>query len=304
MNCPVTIAAHAKVNLHLEVLAPRGDGYHDIRTLVQAVDLADTIELRARGPAGSFRLRGRFPFPPEENLVSRAVAAWRAATGAAAGLEARVLKRIPIGGGFGGGSCDAAAVLRGLAALFPAEAAGLDAALLAAGLGSDVPFFLDGAAAVAEGRGERLRPVPARADYAIVAVSPAVAVRTADAYRWVDDDWAAGAARQSAALAAEELERQYREGRPEGWSFLNSFDGPVTARQPAVARVRAAMLAAGAPAARLTGSGSTVIAVFDAPAEAAACAERIAAHPPPGCRPSSVRLLRPLDSPPIVVYYG
>ncbi len=295
MSGRVTVVAHAKVNLHLAVLGRRADVFHALVSLMQAVSLADTIELRRRGAAGALRIRGRFPFAPGENIVTRTVAAWREATGLTAGLEARVDKRIPIGAGLGGGSADAAGTLRGLAALFAEEGPRFDEAAAAAALGSDVPFFLGGGASVAEGRGELMRTLEARVDYGIVAVSPAVAVSTREAYRWLDEDGVTPALTDGAALA-----RAYREESADTWPFSNSFDGPVIRREPAIAEARCALAAAGARSARLTGSGSTLIAVFGSADEAAACAGRLAGGP----LEAAARALRPLDSSPVVVYYG
>jgi len=154
--------APAKINLGLEVVGKRPDGYHDIRTVFQAVDLCDEIEARtAPGPGIDLRVEG-VPAPGgEDNLVVRALQALAERRAPGRGAEVQLRKRIPMGGGLGGGSSDAAA------ALFLGEAIwGLDPdpherARLAAALGSDVPFFLTGGTALGEGRGEILTPLPA-----------------------------------------------------------------------------------------------------------------------------------------------
>jgi 4-diphosphocytidyl-2-C-methyl-D-erythritol kinase len=259
MGREVRVTAPAKVNLHLEILAKRPDGYHDLLSLFQAVSLADTICLSARGPDGAIRIKGAFDIPVGQNLIAKAVELFRSATGLTAGVEASVEKRIPAGGGLGGGSSDAAAALSGLQVLFdrrlPIE--GLRA--MAAALGSDVPFFLGTAAAVVEGRGEKVHAVPPRRDFAIVALIPPVAVDTGLAFQWLG---AAHDPRPGGGMSREELIRMYAESPVSRWRFSNSFDEPVFARHPSIAALRDRLLQGGAVAARLTGSGSTVIGIF------------------------------------------
>ena len=220
------------------------------------------------------------------------------------GVTAVIEKRIPIGAGFGGGSSDAAAALRGCQALFgsPLDGTALDDC--ARTLGSDVPFFLHGAAAVVEGRGERVRGIAARVDFALVAATPAERVSTAEAFAWLDADRRAG--RGSGPLIGDPraVERAYLRTAPESWPFGNSFDETVMDHRAAVRVIRDRMKAAGAAAAHLTGSGSTVIAVFARREAAVACARALASAPPPGTEPGGIRLLEPLASLPGLEYYG
>ena len=275
MGREIHVTAPAKVNLHLEILAKRQDGYHDLLSLFQAVSLADTIRLRAHGPDRAIRIEGAFDIPARENLIAKAVELFRSVTGLTGGVEAAVEKRIPAGGGFGGGSSDAAAALRGLQALFDRRLPSERLRAMAAALGSDVPFFLETAAAVVEGRGERVFAVQPRTDFAIVALIPPVAVDTALAFKWIGEQpkGASGAAQKGASGAAEkpqpgrgmsreQLIRMYAESPVTSWRFSNSFDEPVFARHPSIAALRDRLLEAGAVAARLTGSGSTVIGIF------------------------------------------
>ncbi|MCX7038476.1 MAG: 4-(cytidine 5'-diphospho)-2-C-methyl-D-erythritol kinase [Spirochaetes bacterium] len=275
MGREIHVTAPAKVNLHLEILAKRQDGYHDLLSLFQAISLADTIRLRAHGPDRAIRIEGAFDIPARENLIAKAVELFRSVTGLTGGVEAAVEKRIPAGGGFGGGSSDAAATLRGLQALFDRRLPSERLRAMAAALGSDVPFFLETAAAVVEGRGERVLAVQPRTDFAIVALIPPVAVDTALAFKWLGEQpkGASGAAPKGASGAAEkpqpgrgmsreQLIRMYAESPVTSWRFSNSFDEPVFARHPSIAALRDRLLEAGAVAARLTGSGSTVIGIF------------------------------------------
>jgi 4-diphosphocytidyl-2-C-methyl-D-erythritol kinase len=302
------LAAPAKVNLHLEVLDRRADGFHDLRSLFQAVDLADTLRLERTGSDGPVTVRGMPELPRESDLVVRAIELFRRRAGVREGVAAEIDKRIPIGAGFGGGSSDAAAALRCLQALFgsPLDEAALDDCAQA--LGSDVPFFLHGAAARVEGRGERVHRLAPRTDFTIVAATPEESVATADAFAWLDADRGAGRATgrvrvRPAAGDARALERAYLSLSPDEWPFGSSFDESVAGRRPAVAALLDRIEACGA-AAHLTGSGSTVIALFSRRERAAACCRSLAADPPPGTASGSVRLLAPLASLPRVEYYG
>jgi 4-diphosphocytidyl-2-C-methyl-D-erythritol kinase len=300
----VRIAATAKVNLHLAVLDRRADGFHELVSLFQAVDLADVLRLERTGSDGPVSVRGMPGLPHESNLVTRAIELFRRRAGVTEGVAAAIDKRIPIGAGFGGGSSDAAAALRCLQALYgsPLDEAALDDCARA--LGSDVPFFLRGAASVVEGRGERVRGIAPRLDFAIVAATPRERVSTAEAFAWLDADRGAGCAPGSEIGDPRAIEHAYLRLPPAEWPFGNSFDGPVVDRVASVAALCDRMRAAGAAAAHLTGSGSTVIAVFARREAAAACASALAADPSPGCEPGDVRLLAPLASLGTVEYDG
>ena len=166
----VSVSAPAKINLHLGVLGARGDGYHDIVSLFQAVSLCDDISVSRGGTDGEIDLRGCSAVPVERNIITAAICGFRRETGLTSGVRVRVEKRIPMAAGLGGGSSDAAATLRCLCALFPDAMSPPAMLSLGAELGSDVPFFLVAAAALVEGRGERVCPVKPRTDYAVVAV--------------------------------------------------------------------------------------------------------------------------------------
>jgi 4-diphosphocytidyl-2-C-methyl-D-erythritol kinase len=272
------LEAHAKINLHLDVVSRRADGYHDIVSLFQAVSLHDSLRFRAAGVRDSIRLSGPFGLPASQNLITRAIEAFRRETGIRDGVEVEVEKRIPVGAGFGGGSSDAAAALRCLAALFGAEISAETFGRLGSLLGSDVPFFLcsTGAAAVVEGRGDRITAVDARDDYGIVAVTPGRPVETTFAYGLLDAQWDA---RGAPGLTASEVARIYRTSPPGQWDFVNSFDAPVLSVRSDIAAIRSMLLERGATAARLTGSGSTVIGLFPDRREARACAASLCARP-------------------------
>lgn len=178
--------APAKVNLGLHVLARRGDGYHEIDTILAKLELADVLTARPGGEGVELEIEQ--PDGPgfaedlptdESNLAVRAARRYLDAIGQTGGLHLRLEKRVPIAAGLGGGSADAAAALMAVARLFPAE---VDLGALGAALGSDVPFFLQGASAArARGRGEKLEPLALPA-LALVLVNPGVPVAASEAY--------------------------------------------------------------------------------------------------------------------------
>ena len=258
------VPAPAKINVWLQVIGPRPDGFHDLFTLFHALELADEITVRALDSASkSLTITGpMLPAdglgPDEKNLAWRAAEAFQARQGWPRGFDISIVKNIPVGGGLGGGSSDAAAVLRGLDALAPAVD---DDQLLecAAGLGSDVPFFVSEAiAATATGRGEGLAlwddDVLPQAD--VLLVVPRFGISTANAYGWLRDAGAYDAA--AAGL-------RYGPRSP-GWAGLdlgNSFERVIEPRFPDLRRYRERLAEAGATIARMSGSGSTVFGVFE-----------------------------------------
>lgn len=159
------IEAHAKINLTLEVLGTRPDGYHELRSIVAAIPLHDDVELQD-APAGevSVEMVGdglEVPdVPNEKNLAVRAARVLASAEGVARGVHIRIVKRIPAGAGLGGGSADAAAVLNGLNALWGLELSTERLCAVGAEVGSDVPALVLGGMVLMEGRGERVTPIP------------------------------------------------------------------------------------------------------------------------------------------------
>lgn len=187
----ISVRAYAKINLGLAVLGPAGDGYHLVRSLMQLIDLHDTLTFRFRpgGPSPRVEIECVDPGVPsgnesEDNLVARALRA----AGVCSDVSVTLDKRIPVGSGLGGGSSDAAAALMAAArTCCPAgclDVTGTES--LAAGLGADVPFFLQGGTQEATGRGEILRPVPFPGRCRVLLMCPPVHVGTADVYRMYD----------------------------------------------------------------------------------------------------------------------
>lgn len=254
----------AKINLTLRVGAPRGDGFHDVRTLLQSIAMADTLRVTARRGPFTLTVRGKGAPAGETNLVSRAASLlWRALGRAGDPRDAHVTleKTIPAEAGLGGGSADAAAALTALNLAWGGRRSRRDLTRLAADLGSDVPFFLQGGTALGTGRGGELYPIDDIARLGLVVIKPSFGIATADAYRWLDEDRAAG--RQEVASPSPEVDVGWAGGPI---ALVNDLQPPAARRNPAVLEMIEACLRAGAIAASMTGSGSAVFGVFPEPA--------------------------------------
>jgi len=181
----VFVEAQAKVNLALELLGKRDDGYHEIATLLQGVNLADRILLEERDDG--ITISSSDPSLPEgpENLAWRAARLVQEARQVSRGVHIMIEKRIPVAAGLGGGSTDAAAVLLGLQRLWGLDGNPEELRAWAMSLGMDVPFFLRGGRVLAEGRGERLTSLPSRPGHHLVLVNPNFPLVTRDVYGWV-----------------------------------------------------------------------------------------------------------------------
>jgi 4-diphosphocytidyl-2-C-methyl-D-erythritol kinase len=264
------VQASAKVNLALEVLGKRADGYHEIATVMQAVDLFDRLILE---PAPTLTLEVDDAALPtdERNLVIRAAMLLRQDAGVDSGARIRLRKRIPVAAGLGGGSSDAAATLWGLSRLWGLRWPRARLADLAMRLGMDVPFFLSGGPALATGRGERLKPLPGAGAYALVLVNPGVPLPTREVYGRVPADWhaePAGTRRLMEALKTRSPSRV-------AVALTNNLEGFVTPTLPAVDRMKAALLAAGALGAVMSGSGPTVFGMARSPDHARQIRRRV-----------------------------
>jgi 4-diphosphocytidyl-2-C-methyl-D-erythritol kinase len=181
---PITLAAHAKINISLRILGKRPDGFHELETLMAPIALADQIEL-SHGSGKAITLTCNDPelSTGPENLCIKAAEAFRAETDLDHGIAITLLKKIPYGAGLGGGSSDAASVLKGLNQLFDHPLVAEELAQIAATLGSDVPFFLENRPAWCRGRGEIIEPAPTLPERTFLLIKPAFPVPTAWAYK-------------------------------------------------------------------------------------------------------------------------
>ena len=187
----VRIPAFAKINLRLDILGKRDDGFHELRTIFQTISLHDDLRLRAsRSPEIVLTIEGNQPLSaeaPQKNLVYRAVDALRRELKISGGVEIALKKTIPAGRGLGGGSSDAAAALQGYLRLTKKKLAAARLLEIAASLGADVPFFLLGGRALGVNKGDEIYPLPDIRKLQILVVSPKdIHVPTPDAYRWLE----------------------------------------------------------------------------------------------------------------------
>ncbi|MDQ6831415.1 MAG: 4-(cytidine 5'-diphospho)-2-C-methyl-D-erythritol kinase [Gemmatimonadota bacterium] len=265
MSGVATVAAQAKINLALRVHSRDGSGYHAIETLFARIDLADDVVVRATSGGRSLDCRGAAwteQIPAERNLAYRAALAY-AESGWPSGFAIEIDKRIPAGGGLGGGSADAGAVLRALNALNPRPVTEPRLLELAAMLGADVPFLAsDIPLAVGSGYGEKLLPLSPLPVAELRLCLPNFGVATAEAYGWLDHDRATSA---TSATSARASRRSLAE--VPSWAVVaavaeNDFEPVVSARHPEIAGYVRALRDAGADVALMSGSGSTVFGVW------------------------------------------
>ena len=280
------LAAQAKVNLGLRVLGREPSGYHQLETLFARIDLADELVITRTARGCTLDCVGADVGPVERNLAYRAALAYLEASGWTTGLAIELTKQIPAGGGLGGGSADAGAVLRLLDAMAPTPLSPATMASVALTLGADVPFLATTAPlALAWGRGERLVPISPLPPRELLLALPPFGVETKAAFGWLADSRSGRAEASSDVPVTTEQVATWPSVAQ--WS-QNDLEGPVEARHPSLAALRAALTAAGAEVARMSGSGSTVFGVF-----AGACPSTIP-EAPEGTRFVRARLADPV----------
>ena len=270
MRHSVTQPAFAKINLCLQVHGKRPDGYHELRTIFQAISLHDSLELSFASSRG-ITLEIDDPALPfdSRNLVWRAIDAMRKELSLGRGIRAKLAKRIPVARGLGGGSSDAAAALIAMLRLTGRKLPIETVSQIASSLGADVPFFLFGGRAMGVGRGDEIYPLPDGPGRSVLVVSPHdIGVSTKDAYAWIDR-------RLTNSSSPHKL-----------WSFCalcwsrqeggmaNDFEAAVFSRHPRLRQIKRDLLRGGAAGAALAGSGSAVFGVFRNPAQARRAARR------------------------------
>ena len=252
----VVVPSPAKVNLFLEIIGRRPDGYHDIASIMQLVDLCDEVRLRRRRTGIRVEVQGAELPAGRGNLAYRAAALLLEAAGVEGGVEIHLEKRIPVAGGLGGGSSNAAAVLIGVSRLY--ELAWSREALqkLGENLGSDVPFFLGDGLALATGRGEILTPLSAWPPQWLVLANPGLPISTAWAYREASSkltEWQPRVSIPSFPLG----------GRPQWppvWAF-NRLESVVLPHRPEIRALKHLLQEAGGAPVLMSGSGASVFAV-------------------------------------------
>jgi len=264
----VRVPAFAKINLRLEVLGRRPDNFHELRTIFQTISLKDELRFRkSRKPGIELRVVGNASLsaePIEKNLVYQAVDAVKRELAILTGVAIELRKAIPAGRGMGGGSSDAAAALIGYLRLLKKRLPRERLFAIAASLGADVPFFLEGGRATGIGKGDEIYPLPDMPKRHLLIVSPqAIHVPTPDAYRWLKAPQLTNSAGNPKLYRFCALAWSLQ-----GGPLLNDFEEAVFQQHPRLAEIKRELLQNGASEALLAGSGSAVFGVFPSPAKA------------------------------------
>jgi len=274
VSTEVRIAAHAKVNLFLRILARETSGFHQIETAFALLELADELVVRRIDSGVALEIDGPDLGPSEENLAVRAARMVLEATGNRFGVVITLTKHIPVRAGLGGGSSDAAAALHAVNDLAGNAVPRHELLHFAARLGADVPFFASGAPlAVAWGRGERQFRVPAPPSCPALIAAPALQVATPDAYAWWDEQNRAPPSRGPVTLDADALSTWGSIGRLGG----NDFEPVVFAKHPELRALFERLAETGPIWVRLCGSGSAVAAVYKKESERNDAMQRLGA---------------------------
>ena len=266
----------AKLNLSLDVLSRREDGYHELQMVMCSVDLADQVEVTLTGD-GVTAAESNLPWLPadQRNLAVKAVKAFYAELGEEdPGVHIRMKKRVPVGAGMAGGSANAAAVLRALNTL---TAAGMDADRLrrvALSVGSDVPYCVAGGMALARGRGEILTPLPSMPECAVVICKPAFSISTADLFHKLDSRTLKTHPDTAGLIVA--LEKNDLGGVAR--RMYNVFEDVLPRNCAEVFSIRGSLLDNGALGAVMTGTGSAVFGIFDGDGAAKRAYDALAPH--------------------------
>jgi 4-diphosphocytidyl-2-C-methyl-D-erythritol kinase len=250
----MNLSAYAKLNLSLRVLGSEADGFHTITSLVQTIDLSDTITVREG--RGALHVKNDAGIPSSEDLVTKAATLLLAEKGCKKGIHIQVEKRIPIGAGLGGGSSDAAATLWAIDQLTPPPLSQEHLVHLATYIGSDVPLFLTGGRMCVRGRGEQIRPLPARGEEYFLLVVPPIRCSTSTVYAHFDR------------MGDPHPTREPAPGE-------NDLEAPALHLYPALTTYRHAVAALNAPYFGMSGSGSTFFAVFPTLQQARAAQGRL-----------------------------
>jgi 4-diphosphocytidyl-2-C-methyl-D-erythritol kinase len=269
----IAVRAHAKINLDLRVLGARPDGFHELRTVFQAIALHDIVQCIPR--EGPFAIECDTAGVPldKTNLVWRAAEAlWRSLrrTGPLRDVTIRLDKRIPLQAGLGGGSTNAAATLLALARLWRVPVRANQLTDIAAALGADVPFFLAGGTALGLGRGDEVYPLADLPRHWIVLLIPGFGVSTVDAYRWYDSE-----REMARGVSAREPQIVPGPWPSRAAQMINDLEAPIARHHPEIDQMRTALRRVGALAAAMSGSGSTVFGLFQKRGDALAAVERL-----------------------------
>jgi 4-diphosphocytidyl-2-C-methyl-D-erythritol kinase len=247
----------AKINLALSVLGRRLDGYHDIQTIFQSINLYDELEFRA-APQIELRCRNLPGIRKEDNLVWKAATSLASALGEKRGVSIALKKKMPAGSGLGGGSSNAAVTLLSLRRFWDVRIPDSELSSIAAGLGSDVPFFLNGGTALGVGRGEMIQPLPDPPVKHLVVIVPGIHVSTAEAYRSLN----LGLTSSATGHRIQRFCGQVQTGKSFLTEIFNDFEASILPAYPPIKEAKDFLSARGAVVTLLSGSGSSVFGFF------------------------------------------
>lgn len=262
MTQSLSLPSFAKINWSLRILGKRPDNFHEVRTTLQTISLHDQLDFELSGDQ-QIALSCNDPEIPTDNrnLIVRAAQALSDRYKIGKGVQIQLEKSIPLQAGLGGGSSNAAVALLALARLWQIDSSAKDLLTIAADLGADVPFFLFGGSALATGTGTRLSPLPDAGVHNLIVIAPKVSVSTREAYASLQAALTSDTAEfilsssQKAGVSTDSLPWLHSE-------FANDFESVIFDIHPEIRLVKEVLLAAGASAALLSGSGSSVFGVF------------------------------------------
>lgn len=257
----IALKSFAKINIGLKICGKREDGYHNIETTLTTVNLSDFIQIEETGADVIVESEG-LEIPPEENLCYKAVALFRDTYNIKRGVRIRLIKNIPVGGGLGGGSADAACVLKGLNILFGTGISPDDLSGTSRALGADVPFFVKGGAAYARGRGDELRffKLPRMS---LIVYYPGYSISTSWAYEEYDRLLLTPQSEVNK-IGEDTKEKKKKEKKPRiNFAIENDFEKVVFKKHPDLLDVKMNLIASGAFFISLSGSGSCLYTLVD-----------------------------------------
>lgn len=269
MNRTLHLKAPAKVNFRLDVLRRRPDGYHDLRMLMQRIDLCDELEISLLETPGITVSCDNSDLPVDEgNIVWRAAAAMLGRTPGRMGISIRLTKKIPIAAGLGGGSSDAATTLTGLNSMLGLNLDEAELMKIGLELGADVPFFIFGKPAIATGIGEKLTALEVMTPLWLLLVNPGIHVSTAWVYRNLG---------LTTDKVADKIPVLYKSADDLCAILANDLEEVTQKKFPVILEIKEQLMAAGALGALMSGSGPTVFALFNEESSARTAADRIGA---------------------------
>lgn len=269
----LVLKSPAKINLGLQVLGKRPDGYHEIRTILQEIELHDLLYLSEMEEGIQLRCSDpRLPID-DRNLAFKAARLVKEKTGFSGGVKIYLDKKIPIGGGLGGGSSNAACVIKGLNQLWGLRLTLEEMQNLGAEIGSDVPFFISGGTALATGRGEKIWPLSPLPETWLIVITPDLEISTLWAYKNLNLELTNFSINSNVILPEDERNEWFSRVLEGKW--INSFEDLVIREYPVVGEAKKLLEQVGARWVSLSGSGSSVFGIFDGQKEATSARSQI-----------------------------